>query len=165
MNEIEETVLIKIPGYEELYSFNKETNQVYSMKRKTYLKGWLNTGGYLQVKLYQEKKSKFYLLHRLIFLVHHIYLPTIIDHVDGNRTNNSIDNVREATHSQNAMNSKLPSNNTSGFKGIGKYICGWKSDIMYNGKGDQKYFKLKSEAIEYNRMMRESFHGEYKREN
>ena len=28
MNEIEETVLDPIPGYGELYSFNKETNQV-----------------------------------------------------------------------------------------------------------------------------------------
>lgn len=165
MNEIDETVFVKIPGYEELYFMNKETNQVYSVRRKRYLQSWLNSNGYYRVGLSKDKNMKHFYLHRLVFLVHQGYLPELIDHIDGNQTNNSIDNLRKVTRSQNKMNSKIPCNNTSGFKGISKHKNGWASDIMYNGERDQKTFKEKSDAIEYNKIMRESLHGEYKREN
>lgn len=41
-----------------------------------------------------------------------------IDHKDGNSLNNRYDNLREATLSQNAANSKKRSDNTSGLKGV-----------------------------------------------
>lgn len=59
----------------------------------------------------------------------------ILDHIDGNRANNKLSNLREATQSQNCANAKLRSNNTSGFKGVyyhpktGK----WKSQIKKDG--------------------------------
>jgi hypothetical protein len=39
-------------------------------------------------------------------LYHHGYLPKYIDHIDGNRSNNDISNIREATKNQNGMNQK-----------------------------------------------------------
>ena len=165
MNEIEETVLIPVPGYEKLYCLNKETNEIYSLKWKRYMKCTVNNNGYKTVYLSTNTHSKMMLLHRLVFLVHHNYLPNIVDHIDGEKTNNSIDNLREATHSQNMMNSKKGKNNTSGFKGVSKYKNGWKSQIIHNGHLDNKCFKQKCQAIYYNRIMRELLHGEYKREN
>jgi hypothetical protein len=41
-----------------------------------------------------------------------------IDHIDGNRSNNSWDNLRSASRSQNLMNQGVKFNNTSGFKGV-----------------------------------------------
>jgi hypothetical protein len=63
-------------------------------------------------------KGRAYLVHRLIFLYHHKYLPELIDHIDNNLENNRIENLRPATKSQNAMNSKIDKRNKSGIKGL-----------------------------------------------
>lgn len=44
--------------------------------------------------------------------------PEYIDHIDGNRKNNSIKNLRACTLSENQMNRKLNSNNTTGYTGV-----------------------------------------------
>ena len=43
---------------------------------------------------------------------------TYVDHKDGNRLNNLLENLRIATPSQNGMNKKIRSNNTSGRTGV-----------------------------------------------
>ncbi len=77
-----------------------------------------------------------YLLHRLIYLYHHGLLPTSIDHIDGNTTNNSIDNLRKATLSQNQCNKKIGINNTSGIKGVtwNKRVRMWQAGVGMYGK-------------------------------
>ena len=62
--------------------------------------------------------KKLYLEHRLVFLFHHGYLPKKIDHINGDRSNNKIENLRECTSAQNSWNSKTPTTNTSGVKGV-----------------------------------------------
>jgi hypothetical protein len=59
-----------------------------------------------------------YLVHRLIFLYHHGYLPSLIDHIDRNPSNNCIENLTESSKSKNSYNSKLYSNNKSGIRGV-----------------------------------------------
>lgn len=68
-----------------------------------------------------EVSGKGYLAHRLIFLYHNGYLPKLIDHKDRNPRNNNIDNLREATRSQNQANRKQQKNK-SGFKGVHQHI-------------------------------------------
>lgn len=77
--------------------------------------GTLNDEGYYIVGI--DQKS--YKVHRMIFLYHHGYLTDGLqmDHIDGNKTNNRIDNLREVTSQQNAFNRKF-SKNTSGVKGV-----------------------------------------------
>jgi hypothetical protein len=70
--------------------------------------------GYHRVRV----DSKFQKTHRVIFLYHHGYLPDFVDHIDGNKTNNKIENLRGATFSQNCMNQKISTRNTSGTKGV-----------------------------------------------
>jgi hypothetical protein len=70
--------------------------------------------GYYRVPIYKKLNRT----HRIIFLYHHGYLPNFVDHIDGNKTNNKIENLRPITKSQNAMNKKIGTNNTSGTKGV-----------------------------------------------
>lgn len=81
-------------------------------------------------------KQKTVYVHHAIFLLHHGYLPKYIDHIDGDSTNNRIENLRAATQSQNMANSRSKSNNTSGYKGVTyrKDTGKWQSSVMVNGK-------------------------------
>ena len=57
-------------------------------------------------------------VHRIVFMLHHGFIPNYIDHIDGNRLNNKIENLRSVTSSENAKNRKANSNNTSGYTGV-----------------------------------------------
>ena len=45
-------------------------------------------------------------------------MPKFIDHIDGNPSNNKIENLREATNNQNQHNKTINSNNKSGIKNV-----------------------------------------------
>lgn len=57
--------------------------------------------------------------HRAAWAMHYGDWPAgWIDHMNGVRTDNRIENLRIASGSENAMNRKVPANSTSGFKGV-----------------------------------------------
>jgi len=97
--------------------------------------GWLTyCNGRPYWKLNINKKTKY--LHHAIFLLHHGFLPKYIDHIDGDSTNNKIENLRAATQSQNMANSLLSKANTSGYKGVTycKVSQKWKAQLGYQMK-------------------------------
>ena len=79
--------------------------------------GGLNkTSGYYGTRF----NGKRYRNHRIIFFLHHGYCPDVIDHIDNQKTNNKIDNLREASLSQNQHNAKIRKDNSTGIKGLSK---------------------------------------------
>jgi len=74
--------------------------------------------------------GKYFLTHRLVFLMHHGHMPDYIDHIDRNKRNNRVENLRPASISENNLNSKVYSNNVSGVKGI----CWHKSHQKWYGQ-------------------------------
>ena len=97
--------------------------------------GWLtHCNGRPYWKLSIQRKT-FY-LHHAIFIFHHGYKPKYLDHIDGDSTNNRIENLRSATQSQNIANSGLSSKNTSGYKGVSyrKDTGKWSAQLMKNKK-------------------------------
>jgi hypothetical protein len=62
--------------------------------------------------------NKSYLLHRIIWLFHYGFFPKEIDHIDGNKLNNKIENLREVIHNQNQYNHKINKRSTSGAKNV-----------------------------------------------
>jgi hypothetical protein len=112
--------------------------------------------------------GKRYRLHRIIFLYHYGYLTDglEIDHIDGNKTNNRIENLREVTSSQNIMNTKLSVRSTSGIKGVfyDKRSKKWQSRIFKNGgyihRRSHSTIEEAAAAVEEARV---KYHGEYAR--
>lgn len=122
--------------------------------------GKKHSAGYIQVCL----KRKLYLAHRLIFLWHHGYLPKVIDHIDGNKCNNRIENIREVTSSQNGFNCKLSAKNLSGYKNVYRLNNKWGIAISVNGKN--KYFGTYDDVHEAGakaKELRNKLRGEYAR--
>lgn len=97
--------------------------------------GWLTTcNGRPYWKTNISGKTTY--VHRIVFLLHHGYLPKIIDHIDGNPTNNRIENLRAATQHQNCANAILSKANTSGYKGVtfNKKMNMWMAQVHVHGK-------------------------------
>jgi hypothetical protein len=75
------------------------------------------SNGYHEVTISKKK----YYAHRVIFMMFHGRWPEQIDHIDGDRSNNVLSNLREANNAQNNRNTGLRSTNMSGFKGVSYY--------------------------------------------
>lgn len=106
-----------------------------------------NGKGYLQVALH----GKDYLAHRLAWLLHTGSWPSQhLDHINGQKTDNRMDNLRECSNAQNQQNRGKPSNNTSGVQGVcwHKRDKKWQAQIAVDGKRiNLGYFETIEEAV------------------
>ena len=116
--------------------------------------------GYLQFSI----NSKAFMVHRVIYLMHHGYLPKYVDHIDRNTLNNKIENLRECTKSQNSHNQTLRAKNKSGIKGVywNKDNKRWHAQIGINRKRKHVgFFKTVEEARHAMVEARIKYHGEF----
>ena len=124
--------------------------------------GCVHASGYLRTKI----NNKIYFNHRIIFLYHHGYLPKCIDHIDGNPSNNKIENLREASRTQNNQNAKTRKDNTSGVKGVrwDKDAKKWRVRVWVNGKRKSLgYYDSLEQAELVATKARNKHHGEFAR--
>lgn len=70
--------------------------------------------GYMRIGLHRKR----YFLHRVIFHMHHGYFPKFVDHINGIRDDNRIENLREATGTQNHANQIKREGLSSQYKGV-----------------------------------------------
>ena len=112
-----------------------------------------------------EINSKNFMAHRVVWAIHYGEWPeTIIDHIDGCKTNNKISNLRLATRSQNSYNRGLNSNNTSGSRGVwfNKSKGKWRAEIFINGSRiNLGEFKDRCAAISSFEAASKANHGEF----
>jgi len=92
--------------------------------------GCLNSWGYLQVCT----KGKTYKAHRLVWLIEKGVWPDELDHINGLRTDNRIENLREVTRKENLRNQKTRCTNSSGVMGVGKEGGRWRARIRIDGR-------------------------------
>jgi hypothetical protein len=94
-------------------------------KSKYHRYGW--------VDLQKRKRAQ---LHRVVFAVVHGRWPEgQIDHIDGDPTNNRIENLREVSGLENQRNMKRYTSNTSGYTGVRRTASGkWQALITDNGR-------------------------------
>lgn len=87
-----------------------------------------------------------------------------VDHIDGNRENNDVLNLRWATHEQNAFNRKIRVDNKTGNTGVyfNNKCNKWYSCISINGKlTNLGYFDTKEEAIKIRVISANEIYGEF----
>lgn len=102
----EETSLIDIPGYEELYAITK-TGKVWSSRSGKFLKQKIEEKGYCVVRLYKNSTPKAYKVHRLVafaYIDNPDKLP-FIDHINGIRNDNRLENLQWITNAENVRKS------------------------------------------------------------
>ncbi len=95
--------------------------------------GVSNKDGYNRISI----KNKRFLAHRLAWLYEHGKFPKhTIDHINHNRSDNRISNLREVAHKVNCMNQSKRSNNKSGITGVyfDKERNTWNATICIDGK-------------------------------
>ena len=140
-----------IQDYENRYRIYKN-GQVESciFKKNKIMKPTKTDNGYLRIGLRKGGEKKKFLIHRLIG-IHFIPNPENkeqIDHIDGDRTNNSISNLRWVSNKENALNSKNWGKYKKGVyfnKPANKFL----SRISINGKYKHLgYYETEDEAHE-----------------
>jgi hypothetical protein len=100
-------------------------------------------------------------MHRIILNVDNGFY---VDHINGNGLDNRRSNLRQCTKSENQWNSRIQSNNTSGFKGVdwSKLKNKWRAKIKVGGvRIELGYFddiEMASEAVAAARI---KLHGEF----
>ena len=62
--------------------------------------------------------KKTYQVHRLIFLYHKGYNPKTVDHINLNTKDNRIENLRDASYSENLRNTRKLTKGLSPYKGV-----------------------------------------------
>jgi len=98
--------------------------------------GWIGDQGYRIISI----GGRSFRAHRLAWIYTHNRQPkNLIDHIDGDRLNNKISNLREATPQQNLQNAVVGKRSTSGFKGASwnNKNSNWRSQITF--RGENKY--------------------------
>lgn len=100
--------------------------------------------------IYINHNRKMYLAHRLAWMYTHGAFPLDqLDHIDGERDNNALENLRPATNMENHQNRRIPqANNTTGFIGVSYHKAARKFTAKIILNGNTKYLGLFETAQE-----------------
>lgn len=93
------------------------TGEVRNIKTQKSLRAG-NSNGYRRVSLMKDLKKASLSVHRLVAIAFLENQKETVDHIDGNKANNDISNLRWATGSENQANKVISKNNKSGVKGV-----------------------------------------------
>lgn len=141
--------LLTLPDQEtlrQLFDYNPNTGVLkYRDKRQRRRRSKKSKGNdYLKVRV----GGKSVRAHRVIWIFFHGYEPEFIDHIDGNRQNNKIENLRSVSKSGNGQNMKLKQTNTTGVYGVSKHGRRWRAYInLYKKQRSIGAFDTFDEAV------------------
>lgn len=93
-----------VPGYEGEYTVS-DLGRVYSFKRGVHLKPELIRSGYHRVALLKKGVARKCLVHRLVMLAFVGSYNLDVNHIDGVKTNNVLNNLEYCTRSANIRHS------------------------------------------------------------
>lgn len=145
-----EEVWSKIVGFENYEVSNMGRVRSLHYNKERYLKQQICRLGYTRVRIYGSPQNwTDFTVHRLVAL-HFIPNPemlTEVDHIDRDKTNNCVSNLRWSTRSENTNNTPARKNNKLGEKNICKNRNGFVVHIHRDGVKKGKYFGTLAAAI------------------
>lgn len=164
---------LSLPSQEELkalFDYHKDGYFIRKVARGTQKvgsvhKGKLEKNGYRRTTI----SHNLYLTHRLIWMWHYGTEPKFLDHIDNDRVNNKIENLRDVTKNDNARHQLIPCNNSSGYFGVRWYDydnsrippC-WAVQITVNSKKIHLgYYQSKKDAVLAYNDAAVKLHGEF----
>ena len=102
MASVTQDRLKAVDGYEGLYSVSRD-GQVWSHRKERFLCSGDNGKGYRFVHLFKNKQSSRFYVHRLVAseFVDGKCEGKIVNHIDGNKSNNVAENLEWVTPSEN----------------------------------------------------------------
>jgi hypothetical protein len=134
------------------FTYNPKTGIILRNDRKNST-GSLDKNGYLILKI----KTKQFKAHRVAWFLYHKEWPkNVIDHINGSKLDNRIENLRDASHYQNVMNKPFMPNKNTGAVGI--YIDktdGLKKKFAFKKDGKTYRFYTVEEAIKQKQILHE----------
>lgn len=152
----------------EAYDYDAERGWLINREKRSRMSVIGSRAGYDSVRGYRHIKidGTVYVEHRMIWLYHHGSLPKIVDHIDCNRSNNRIENLRAASNGQNQQNARKSYRNKSGYKGVSfhKKSNKWIANIGFDGK--KLYLGSFDSAEEASKAYNDAailYHGEFAR--
>ncbi len=148
----------------ELFNYDPETGFFTNIGRRgETCAGHLNTTGYRQIRI----DGKLFCAHRLVWLYVHGAFPTeYLDHINRNKDDNRICNLREANRSQNNRNGSRRRNNKTGVPGVclasDRYLGNYRAFIRIDGKQkDLGIFETLAEAAAVRKAAELKYFGEF----
>jgi hypothetical protein len=151
----------QIEGYSGLYEIDIDGN-IYShhLHKERLLKPGLMTSGYKMIFLKKDKKAKMFSIHRLL-AIHFIPNPNNlpqVNHKDGNKLNNSIDNLEWCTQSHNiqhAYDTGLKTYRPLHYKGKfgkdhnrSKAVCCIETQVIFGSYSEaSRYYKVNVTSV------------------
>lgn len=124
-----------------IFTWKKDKGKKYS---KGQIAGKINKTGRWEVRLGQT----LYYLHRIAYYIMTGKQPNIIDHLNGDPSDNRFCNLEDGTQSDNMKNILKPKNNNSGVIGVRKFQNGFRAEIQSNLIKKCKCFKTFAEAVQ-----------------
>jgi hypothetical protein len=121
-------------------------------------------GGYRLLNIRIAGKLKKLRAHHVIWCwVHGEWPSGEIDHINGDRDDNRIANLRLATVAQNRTNKTISSNNTSGYKWVSWHKASkqWRAEVWHRGKRYFSYHPTAEVAYEHACDVASKLHGSF----
>ena len=111
------------------YRYDAATGKLINKKWNREYPGFIEKNGYVRVFVYFQGERLQIWKHRLVFFLVHRRFPKEIDHLNGIKTDNRIENLREVNRSENEVNKlrRWKKNPDSGLPGIFKNHDGFRT--------------------------------------